>query len=87
MILLDVMLPGSNGFSVCGKIREISETPVFFITARVMEEDKLTGDKSRSRQEKHLGTGLYLANCIFQLHGLKLTIQSTENSVRVQVPK
>lgn len=43
MILLDVMLPGCDGFSVCRKIREQTDTPVFFITARVMEEDELNG--------------------------------------------
>lgn len=43
MILLDVMLPGRDGFSVCRKIREMTGTPVFFITARVMEEDELNG--------------------------------------------
>ncbi|HJC34559.1 MAG TPA: response regulator transcription factor [Candidatus Mediterraneibacter faecipullorum] len=32
MILLDVMLPGRDGFSVCRKIREMTGTPVFFIT-------------------------------------------------------
>lgn len=43
MILLDVMLPGRDGFSVCRKIREQTDTPIFFITARVMEEDELSG--------------------------------------------
>lgn len=43
MILLDVMLPGRDGFSICRKIREQTDTPVFFITARVMEEDELKG--------------------------------------------
>lgn len=43
MILLDVTLPGSDGFSVCRKIREMTGAPVFFITARVMESDKLIG--------------------------------------------
>lgn len=43
MILLDVMLPGLNGFEVCRRIRKCSDTPVFFITARVLEEDELTG--------------------------------------------
>ena len=41
--VLDVMLPGRDGFSVCRKIREMPEMPVFFITARVMEEDELNG--------------------------------------------
>ncbi len=43
LILLDVMLPGMNGFSVCRRIREISDVPVIFLTARVQDEDKLNG--------------------------------------------
>lgn len=43
LILLDVMLPKTNGFQVCRKIREESDVPIFFITARVMEEDELNG--------------------------------------------
>ena len=43
LILLDVMLPGMDGFAVCRKIRKYSDIPVIFITARVLEEDKLNG--------------------------------------------
>lgn len=43
LILLDVMLPKLNGFAVCRRIRERSDVPVIFITARVMEEDELNG--------------------------------------------
>ncbi len=43
LILLDVMLPGKNGFTLCRKIRENSDVPIIFITARVLEEDKLNG--------------------------------------------
>lgn len=43
LILLDVMMPGMNGFSVCRKIRKSSDVPIIFITARVLEEDKLNG--------------------------------------------
>lgn len=41
LILLDIMLPKQNGFTVCRQIREVSDVPLFFITARVMEEDEL----------------------------------------------
>ena len=41
--ILDVMLPGMNGFEVCRKIRQNSVIPIFFITARVLEEDELAG--------------------------------------------
>lgn len=43
LILLDVMLPKQDGFTVIKKIRNKSNIPVFFITGRVMEEDELHG--------------------------------------------
>ena len=43
LILLDVMIPGVNGFDVCRRIRKDCDVPVIFITARVMEEDMLNG--------------------------------------------
>ena len=42
MILLDVMLPGRDGFSVCRKIREMTETPVFFIPRECWRKMNLT---------------------------------------------
>ena len=43
LILLDVMLPGTDGFQLLGRIRQKSDVPVMFLTARVLEEDKLRG--------------------------------------------
>lgn len=43
LILLDVMLPGVDGFSVCRRIRRDKATPIIMITARSEESDKLTG--------------------------------------------
>ncbi len=43
LILLDVMLPGMDGFALCREIRRTSDVPIIFITARVMEGDKLNG--------------------------------------------
>lgn len=42
-ILLDVMLPNKDGFSLCKEIREFSEVPIVFLTARVDEIDRLMG--------------------------------------------
>jgi DNA-binding response OmpR family regulator len=41
--LLDVMIPKIDGFKVLQKIRETSEIPVIFITAREEEADKIRG--------------------------------------------
>jgi len=43
LILLDVMLPKLDGFSVCKKIREKSSVPILMITAREEEVDKVLG--------------------------------------------
>lgn len=43
VILLDIMLPGKDGFALCAEARKRTDAPVMFLTARAMEEDKLTG--------------------------------------------
>ncbi len=43
LILLDVMLPKMDGFTVCRKLRERINTPIVMITAREAEEDKVLG--------------------------------------------
>lgn len=43
LVLLDINLPGIDGFSVCEKIRQEGNTPVIMLTARVSKEDKLNG--------------------------------------------
>lgn len=43
LVLLDVMLPGMDGFSVCSKIRKDSNTPIIIISARDDKNDKLNG--------------------------------------------
>jgi DNA-binding response OmpR family regulator len=42
-VLLDVMLPDGSGFDVCRRIREHSDVPVLFLSARGEDEDKLRG--------------------------------------------
>ena len=43
LILLDVMLPGMDGFEVLGHIREKHDTPIIMLTAREEETDKGLG--------------------------------------------
>ena len=43
VVLLDVMLPGHDGFEVCQTIREFSEMPIIMLTARSEERDELQG--------------------------------------------
>lgn len=43
VVLLDVMMPGQSGFDVLRRIRESSDLPVLFLSAREEESDKLRG--------------------------------------------
>lgn len=43
LILLDLMLPGQDGISICRGIREFSSVPIIMLTARVEEVDRLLG--------------------------------------------
>ena len=43
LIVLDLMLPRMDGLEVCRRVRQISQTPIIMLTARVEEEDRLGG--------------------------------------------
>jgi len=43
MVILDVMMPGSNGFVVCKELRKISHIPIIMLTARDSDLDYATG--------------------------------------------
>ncbi|WP_026509725.1 response regulator transcription factor [Butyrivibrio sp. LC3010] len=42
-ILLDVMMPDLDGFSLCKEIRKITDAPVLFLSGKVSEDDKIEG--------------------------------------------
>ena len=43
LVLLDLMLPGLDGFSVCRKLREKTDIPILLVTARREDVDKIRG--------------------------------------------
>ena len=43
LLLLDIMLPGTDGLTLCREVRAISNVPVVMVTARVEEIDRLLG--------------------------------------------
>lgn len=43
LILLDLMLPGMDGMTICRKVREFSQVPIIMLTARDDVEDKVNG--------------------------------------------
>jgi DNA-binding response OmpR family regulator len=43
LVLLDVMMPKMDGFTVCSRVREFSSVPIIMVTARGLDQDKVRG--------------------------------------------
>src|SRR5438876_777248 len=43
LIVLDLMLPGIDGFEVCRQVREVAPVPIIMLTARGLESDRVMG--------------------------------------------
>lgn len=43
LLVLDIMMPGEDGFATCRRIRTLTEAPILFLTARTDEPSVLTG--------------------------------------------
>lgn len=46
LIILDIMMPGMNGYQTCLEIRKITNAPILFLSARTKESDKTLGFSS-----------------------------------------
>ena len=43
LVILDVVMPGNNGFDVCQRIRQVSDAPIIMLTALNQEQEMLQG--------------------------------------------
>lgn len=46
LVVLDVMMPGMDGFETCDRIRALSNVPILFLTAKSAEADRLSAYRS-----------------------------------------
>ena len=46
LVVLDVMMPGMDGFETCDRIRAMSNVPILFLTAKSAEADRLSAYRS-----------------------------------------
>ncbi|WP_375058354.1 response regulator [Zobellella sp. DQSA1] len=43
MLILDVMMPGEDGFTLCSRVRKVSQVPIIMLTASADESDRIIG--------------------------------------------
>jgi DNA-binding response OmpR family regulator len=67
LIILDIMMPGLDGWEVCDRIREVSDVPIVMLTARGQEAEKVRG--------LQLGADDYIAKP-FSLRELEARVES-----------
>jgi DNA-binding response OmpR family regulator len=46
LVILDIMLPDTDGFALCQRLREFTSIPIIMLTAKVEDQDKVKGLKS-----------------------------------------
>jgi len=69
LIILDVMLPGMDGFELCKNIRKVDKrTPVLFLTARGAAEDRISGLKMGA--DDYLVKPFHLEELLLRVKGL-----------------
>ena len=81
MIILDIMLPGVDGFEICKQIREAKEIPILMVSARKEDIDKIRGlglgaddyiTKPFSPSYERLVNNQMDVNYIIEIRGLKI---------------
>ena len=81
IILLDIMLPGIDGFAACTSIRNHKDIPIIIMSARGDDESKLMGYKLGADDyiEKPVSIPILMAKIKALLHRSETTVDTNEN--------
>lgn len=82
-IILDVMLPGCDGFEVLRGIREKSRVPVLMLTARGAEDDQVAGLEGGA--DDYLPKGSSTRNLLARLHAITRRAQSNRPEEKTEL--
>ena len=93
LILLDIMMPGLDGFELCSQIRSCADCPIIFLTAKIQEADIVRGlglgaddyitkpfgtDELRARVNAHLRRDSREKKNAFSVSGIVFQISAKE---------
>lgn len=99
LILLDVMMPGTDGFSFCQNIRDAVDCPILFLTAKTIESDVMYGfglgaddyikkpfstGELRARVNAHLRREKREKRHVLHMSGLEFNLAAKEVTVNGQ---
>ena len=79
LVLLDVMLPGMDGWEVCARLRELSDIPVIMLTAKATEGDKLRG--FRLGVDDYVTKPFSFAELVARIQAVLNRLQATEKEI------
>ncbi len=80
VVLLDVMLPGLDGFEVCKRLREFTEAAVLMLTAKTFESDRLAG--LRGGADDYIVKPYSLNEVIARIHAVLRRTKPSTRGVR-----
>lgn len=78
IVVLDVMMPGMDGWEVCARIRELADTPVILLTAKTSEADKLRG--FRLGVDDYVTKPFSLAELTARVHAVLHRVQTDDDA-------
>jgi len=84
LVVLDVMLPGMNGFDVLRKIRNTSRTPVLLLTARGEDVDRIVGLEIGA--DDYLPKPFNPRELVARIRAILRRTQAAEQTAGAQIP-
>ncbi len=84
-VLLDVMMPGLDGFEVCRRMRDLTDAPIIFVTAKADIEDIVAGFAAGA--DDYLVKPFHQAELLTRLTAaLRRSVERTEEKEQVMFP-
>lgn len=85
LIILDIMMPGKNGYQTCLEIRKLTNAPILFLSARTKDSDKTLGFSSGG--DDYLAKPFSYPELISRVKALSDVTRYIKERMKRQLPK